>query len=129
MKKISLTIYGERRNERGGIKEEMRKKRTKNWNDTREKVKSLNKLSQFLFFPSVGDARTRLRGRREGGGLEEARKVWREGGVGGGREQGGGGSLFPLAGSPPLDYGEDKWNEVEDAAEGSGAISSRLRVD
>lgn len=108
----------------------MRKKRTKNWNDTREKVKSLNKLSQFLFFPSVGDARTRLRGRREGGGVGRG-KEGMEGGRewGGGREQGGGGSLFPLAGSPPLDYGEDKWKEVEDAAEGSGAISSRLRVD
>lgn len=127
-KEKSLTIYGERRNERGGIKEELRKERTKNWNDTREKVKSLNKLSQFLFFPSVGDARTRLRGRREGGGWK---RQGRYGGRGewGGREQGGGGSLFPLAGSPPLDYGEDKWNEVEDAAEGSGAISSRLRVD
>lgn len=39
-KEKSLTIYGERRNERGGIKEELRKERTKNWNDTREKVKS-----------------------------------------------------------------------------------------
>lgn len=129
MKKISLTIYGERRNERGGIKEEMRKKRTKNWNDTREKVKSLNKLSQFLFFPSVGDARTRLRGRREGGGVGRGKEGMEGGGSGGGKRAGGGGSLFPLAGSPPLDYGEDKWNEVEDAAEGSGAISSRLRVD
>lgn len=128
MKKISLTIYGERRNEKGGIKEEMRKKRTKNWNDTREKVKSLNTLSQFLFFPSVGDARTRLRGRREGGGVGRGKEGMEGGGEWGGREQGGG-SLFPLAGSPPLDYGEDKWNEVEDAAEGSGAISSRLRVD
>lgn len=112
----------------------MRKERTKNWNDTREKVKSLNKLSQFLFFPSVGDARTRLRGRREGGG--GWKRQGRYGGRGewggrelGGKRAGGGGSLFPLAGSPPLDYGEDKWNEVEDAAEGSGAISSRLRVD
>lgn len=105
----------------------MRKKRTKNWNDTREKVKSLNKLSQFLFFPSVGDARTRLRGRGRGGWK---RQEGRYGGSGGEESRGGGGgSLFPLAGSPPLDYGEDKWNEVEDAAEGSGAISSRLRVD
>lgn len=106
----------------------MRRERTKNWNDTREKVKSLNKLSQFLFFPSVGDARTRLRGRREGG-VGRGKEGMEGGGSGGEESRGGGGSLFPLAGSPPLDYGEDKWNEVEDAAEGSGAISSRLRVD
>lgn len=101
MKKISLTIYGERRNERGGIKEELRKERTKNWNDTREKVKSLNKLSQFLFFPSVGDARTRLRGRREGG-VGRGKEGMEGGGEWGGKRAGGRRVALPLGWVPAL---------------------------
>lgn len=80
----------------------MRKKRTKNWNDTREKVKSLNKLSQFLFFPSVGDARTRLRGRREGGGVGRGKEGMEGGGGLGGKRAGGRRVALPLGWVPAL---------------------------
>lgn len=122
-KEKSLTIYGERRNERGGIKEELRKERTKNWNDTREKVKSLNKLSQFLFFPSVGDARTRLRGRREGGGGWKRQGRYGGRGEWGGEESRGGRVALPLGWVPALGL---RWRQVERSGRCGGRVWCHL---
>lgn len=66
------------------------------------KKSSLNKLSQFLFFPSVGDARTRLRGRREGGGVGRGKEGMEGGGSGGGKRAGGGRVALPLGWVPAL---------------------------